>query len=384
MQVNILRFFNFGYFSMFSIFLSFLPLYLADEGISRTQIGALLGVGGVVSVFAQPMWGLVSDYKKTIKKVLLVIIGVSVVSGFCLFNASAPAAIVLLVIMMYVFCMPTDPLIESLNYQSAQRRGIPYGSIKMFGALGYATASLLIGYITDNAGMASIAFLFLGYGFVTFVTGFALQDVQAVNKPLRMKDLGGFLSERSTLVFLALVLLMAIPHRTNDTYIGLYIAELGGGMKLVGYAWFIMTISEVVCFAFVHRLLKPGRELGIIAVAGIIYAIRFGLTAIAGYPVVAVLLQALQGVTFVLFYTASVQYLYTIIPEQFKATGQTVLAVVFFGISGIFSSFAGGYLLETLGGANLYGIMACLSLIGAVVCLFIRREARQAGETSFK
>lgn len=376
-----LRLFNFGFFSMFSIFLSFLPLYLAEQGLTQSQIGVLLGLGGIVSVFTQPLWGLVSDYKKTIKKVLLVIIGVTVAAGFVLFQASAPVVIVLFVMMMYVFCMPTDPLIESLNYQTAELNGIPYGSVKMFGALGYATASLVVGYVTDGFGMASIAYLFLGYGFATFMLGFTLRDVRATSKPIRMKELGVFLKQRSTLVFLLLVLVMAIPHRTNDTYIGLYITDIGGSMRQVGYAWFIMTMTEVAFFAYVHRLLKPGRELRLIAIAGFIYVIRFMLTAIAAHPVAAVLLQALQGPTFVLFYTAAVQYLYTIIPEQFKATGQTILAVMFFGISGIVSSFVGGYLFETLGGSNLYGIMACLSLIGAFGCVWLLRPGYRVGRS---
>lgn len=384
MHIFRLRLFNFSFFSMFSIFLSFLPLYLSGEGLSQAQIGAILGLGGIVSVFTQPLWGLISDYKKTIKKVLLLIIGVSVAAGFCLFQASAPVMIVLLVMMMYIFCMPTDPLIESLNYQSAERKGIPYGSIKMFGALGYATASLIIGYVTDSLGMASIAYLFLGYGFVTFMLGFTLQDVKAANKPLRIKELGGFLSQRSTVGFLLLVLVMAVPHRANDTYIGLYIAEIGGSMKQVGYAWFIMTLAEVLFFAVVHRLLKPGRELRLIAAAGLVYTLRFLLTAVMHQPVAAVLLQALQGPTFVVFYTAAVQYLYTIIPEEFKATGQTILAVMFFGISGIVSSFVGGYLFEKLGGSNLYGIMACMSLVGAFCCLIMLRQGQKAGQPSGK
>ncbi|WP_372629934.1 MFS transporter [Cohnella sp.] len=65
--VNRLRVFNFLYFAMFALFLSFLPVYAAKVGISGTHIGFVLGVGSFVSIVSQPLWGMVSDRTKTIK-----------------------------------------------------------------------------------------------------------------------------------------------------------------------------------------------------------------------------------------------------------------------------------------------------------------------------
>lgn len=65
-----------------------------------------------------------------------------------------------------------------------------------------------------------------------------------------------------------------------------------------------------------------------------------------------------QGVTFVIFYVGAIQYLHTVVPQQWKSTGQTVLTVVFFGSSGIVGSSLGGWLMDEFGGAVLYRIMA--------------------------
>lgn len=58
-----LRLFNFSYFSLFAIFLSFLPVYLSNLGLPETEIGLMIGTGGFIGLFSQPFWGVVSDRK---------------------------------------------------------------------------------------------------------------------------------------------------------------------------------------------------------------------------------------------------------------------------------------------------------------------------------
>ncbi|HZG57952.1 MFS transporter [Paenibacillus sp.] len=379
MTIAKLRLFNFGYFSVFAMFLSFLPVYLAAGGLPESQIGLILAAGGIVGVFAQPFWGLVSDRARTIKKVLLPIFAFSLALGFVLFQTSSALAVGLLVGAMYFLFMPTDPLVESLNAQTALRKNFPYGSIRMFGALGYASASLLVGVVANHAGIQSLGYLFLGYGIATLLIGFATEDVSPSVTPLHINDMKKFLGRKETLSFFLLVFVLALPHRMNDIFIGMYIGELGGDLRTVGYAWSLMTAAEVAFFAFAHRLTKPGMELGTIAVAGALYVLRFALSAVVDSPAAVAALQLMQGVTFVLFYTSAIQYLYAIVPEPWRATGQTMLAVLFFGFSGILGSFFGGMVLERFGGDVLYGVMAALSAAGAILCLLLRRRAGKAG-----
>jgi len=366
--------FNFGYFSLFAIFLSFLPVYLSSRGISETGIGLLMGAGGIVGLVSQPLWGVVSDKRRTIKNVLILLLALSIGVGFATFQLTSLWALAIGVGLMYFLFMPTDPLMESLNFQVSQKIGVPYGSVRMFGAIGYATASFAVGIATDAFGLDAMAFLFAGYGFATLLIALRADDAPAPSKPLRWADLQRFLSRRESLAFFLLVLLVAVPHRTNDLFVGIHITALGGDYRTVGITWFVMTIAEVAFFGLAHRFVKPGRELGVIAFAAVLYVLRFALTSAADHPLAVVLLQLLQGVTFVLFYTASIQHLYSIVPEPWRATGQTILAVLFFGVSGIAASFLGGWIFDAFGGETLYRGMAAVSAIGAAYCFAVRRR----------
>ncbi|WP_231558792.1 MFS transporter [Brevibacillus thermoruber] len=369
LAVQFLRAYNFFYFSLLAVFISFLPVYLTFRGVSPAQIGVLIGMGSFVGILSQPLWGMVSDRYKTIKKIVLLTLGISVAVGFALFQSVHPAAFFLLVGAMYLFMLPTDPLTESLNYRVAEQHGLSFGAIRTFGAIGYASASLIVGFAVDRLGMERLSWVYGVYGLLAFAFCLAVPDAPASGKRLSFADLRRFFAYPATLRFFLLVLVAAIPHRTNDSFLGIFVQSLGGTSGMVGQAWFVAAISEVAFFALSAWLLRTGSEIKWITLAAGLYAVRYALCAVAADPIWVVYLQVMQGITFAVFYTATIQHLYRIIPEEWKATGQTVLAVLFFGISGIVGSIAGGWLFQHLGGSALYLGMAGVSLAGCLYSL---------------
>jgi Sugar phosphate permease len=371
-----LRTLNVFYFSLFALFISFLPVYASKIGISGTNIGLILGLGSAVCIVSQPVWGIISDKFRTIKKVLLLLFLLSALVGTLLFQSDELWLFTALVVLMNVVFLPSDALMETLNYQTSQREGISFGSIRTFGSMGFSVTSIVAGSLLKWWGIDSLAWIFLTAAVLTFALGLGVRDVPASSKPTAFKHLASFVLQKRTLAFFLLVLIVAIPHKMNDMYIGLYIEELGGNVQWTGFAWFTMTITETLLFAVSARLIKPGREGRVMAIAAGLYVVRFLLSSIADGALMLVLLQVLQGFTFVLFYVGSMQFLYSIVPEQWKSTGQTMLTLLFFGVSGIVGSTAGGWLFDEFGGAVLYRIMTGLALAGFLFSLVVIRRRR--------
>jgi len=370
----LLRLYNIAYFSVLAIFLSFLPIYLSSRSISPAQIGMIVGIGSLIGTVSQPIWGMISDRYKTLRRVILLALGISVALGAVLFQTAGATSLFILVGLLFFFLLPSDPLTESLNYRVAETCGVSFGSVRMFGAVGYAATSLLAGMVIEKTGMGSLTFLFVGFALAAFLVCFALPDAPAVSKPITFAELGRFLRNGRTLRFFFLVVLAATPHRTNDIFLGVYIQSLGGSSALVGQAWFLAAVSEAVFFALSGYWLRRGAEIRVITAAAAIYAVRYFLCYWVADPVWVVWLQLLQGITFAVFYSASIQYLYAIVPEEWRATGQTVLAVIFFGISGMIGSVVGGWLFGAYGGPHLYLLMAAFSLFGCLFSLFLWRK----------
>ncbi|MFH5184363.1 MFS transporter [Paenibacillus sp. TAB 01] len=364
-----LRAFNFLYFAMLAMFLSFLPVYLDAQGLTATRIGLIIGTGGIITIIAQPLWGIISDRSRTIKKVMLLLLVCSTIIGSMLYASGSFVLLLLFTMLLYFFLMPLDPLTESLNFQTGEAYGASYGSIRTFGAVGYAVMSLAVGYAMLYFGSRSLSFLFAVMGILSLIVCSSLADAPAAGKPVTFKSLRSFLSYRQTVWFLLLIFITAVPQRINDTFLGVYIRSLGGSPELVGQAWFFAAGSEILVFALSFWWLRKGKELLIISFSSVFYVTRFFISAWITDPQSLVLVQILQTFTFPVFYSAAIQYLYRIVPEEWRATGQTVLALLFFGVSGIAASYAGGWLYELLGGHTLYLVISSISLVGLLFSL---------------
>ncbi|OAB38411.1 MFS transporter [Paenibacillus glacialis] len=372
-QTTPLRAFNFLYFALLAMFIPFLPVYFDAQGLSPSQIGFIIGTGGIITIIAQPMWGMISDRTKTIRKVLLLLIVFASITGYLLYNTGSYTMLVVFAMLTYFFLMPIDPLTESLNFRISESAGINYGSIRTFGALGYAVMSLLTGYLMTQYGAHSLALLFAAVGVLCFIVMLPIPDAPVAAKPVTLKSLKKFLTGKETLLFLLLVFISSIPARMNDTFLGVYILELGGSPGLVGQAWFLAAGSEIVVFALSFWWLRKGKELILITIACGFYFIRFFISAWITDPHWLAYLQVLQILTFPIFYTAAIQYLYRIVPVEWRATGQTVLALLFFGVSGIIASYAGGALYEYFGGKTLFLSISVMSFVGMIFGLILYR-----------
>ena len=362
----LLKSYNFLFFGMLAMFIPFLPVYLQSTGLNTSEVGLIIALGGVVTVIAQPLWGMISDKLKTLRKIMLILVAMTAIFGYFLYQVDSFLLLVLLAMFVYFFLMPLDPLSESLTFTTTETNGISYGSVRTYGSLGYAILSLVIGYLTDWFGMGAIGLSFVVIGIICFAIVWNIPDVPSSSAPVTIDSLKKVLANKEMILFLILIFISSVPARMNDTFLGIHITTLGGENSLVGIAFFISGASEIVVFALSYMWLKQGKELQLITLAIFFYALRFFLTGFIDDPMMIVMIQALQMLTFPVYYTAAIQYLYRIMPREWRATGQTVLALLFFGVSGIISSYVGGIMYNNFGGSAFYYVIAAISFVAAL------------------
>ncbi|MEH7306996.1 MFS transporter [Neobacillus drentensis] len=100
-----------------------------------------------------------------------------------------------------------------------------------------------------------------------------------------------------------------IPHRLNDSILGLYLSELGSSKSQIGSAWMFASLSEVPIFAVSVFLFRKYHPVFLITIATILYTIRWGAYGYIQDPTIISVLQVSQGVTFALFFVASMEYI---------------------------------------------------------------------------
>src|SRR5690625_6051874 len=76
----------FNFYATNTIIVSFLPLYLQYKGLSGKEIGWVLAIGPLVSIFSQPFWGYMSDKYKTVKRIILLCALMLLITGLIFFQ----------------------------------------------------------------------------------------------------------------------------------------------------------------------------------------------------------------------------------------------------------------------------------------------------------
>ncbi|WP_026701172.1 MFS transporter [Salibacterium aidingense] len=357
-------------YSALTVMVGYAPIYFQFKGMTETQIGWLMAMGPLASVFAQPFWGYMSDKWKTIKRVLMICMGMAMGISLVFFQMNVLWSLMLFMFFLFLFLAPCTALGDSLTQKTVTQRGLNFGSIRMWGSMGFAITSLLTGILLEQFHPGFIFLPFLTCAAAAFSLIFFLRDAEPAKKPVTILHAVQFGLRKEVVIFLILLFFISIGHRANDSFLGLYIMELGGRESLVGRAWFIGVVSEAVVFFLSALWFRRFHPLVFIIIAGMLYASRWFIMGVADDPVYILWLQVFHGVTFGLMYFSSISYMTRIVPEELQATGHLLFITTFFGISGIAGALGGGWAMEQLGGSGLYVWLGIFSLAGAVFLIF--------------
>ncbi|WP_175615197.1 MFS transporter [Piscibacillus halophilus] len=356
----------FAFHATQTIIISYLPVYLQGKGLNGSEIGWVLAVGPFAAIISQPFWGYLSDKYKTVKKILLLcIIGLIIFSSI-FFSMNHFIWIMMIGFFFYFFATPIGALGDSLAQRRADEVGVSFGTIRTWGSIGFATSSLAIGLVLTFTGVEYMVWPYLTFAFIALFVTLRVQDVDVAKDPISFADVKKLLLNKPFILFLFFMMFLTISHRANDSFIGLYVTQLGGTNFIIGTAWFIGVISEAIVFATAGRWFRKYHTLIFVILAGAIYSVRWILYGFADSYWVVLALQFMHGLTFGVLYLASLDYVTRLIPKLTQSTGHLLFYAVFFGISGIIGSLIGGALIDVYGGSTLYFVLGTIAFAGTI------------------
>ncbi|PRO64446.1 MFS transporter [Alkalicoccus urumqiensis] len=363
----------FFFHASMTIMISYLPIYFQYLGLTGGEIGILLAVGPAASIAAQPFWGFMSDKWKTVKKILVLCLTGALAVGFVLFQMEHFFFILLALFFFFSFLSPGGGLGDSLAQKTAAERSISFGSIRMWGSLGFGSASLLGGYILDWIGIQHIYAVFAVFLATAVVFAALAPDSRPSKNPVHLSGALALLKEKKLLLFLLCVVMVSLTHRMNDSFIGLYIVELGGSESLIGAAWFIGVFTEALVFATSIYWAGRFHPLTFISAAAFLYVIRWALFSAADGPGFLLFVQVTHGLAFGIFYLTAFQFVSRLVPKELESTGHLLFISVFFGISGMTGAAFGGFFIDLFNVRNLYFLMTAIACLGFAGSLVYRR-----------
>ncbi|KWX77871.1 MFS transporter [Paenibacillus jilunlii] len=365
-----LKWFNFFLYGTVVLFSSFFPLYLQEVGMNKLEIGSLMSVGALVSIIANPFWGIWTDRYQNIRRIVLLMLTGTLVLSQVVFQANTYEMIYVSILFFYFFQGPLFAESNTMILSYIDGTKHRFSSFRLWGSLGWAFTAILAGPVIEWAGVSVLSYLFAALLCAAMISLIVLPrlDHSIGIAPLPFKGFRQIFYHPFFLSFIFFGILVSIPNTMNNTFVSLYITELGGSKTMIGLAVFLSSILEVAVLVLCDRYLKRSIPvlLGWLALVSALFVLRWWLMADATTPLQVAFIQILHCVTFGGFFYVGTRLTMLLVPKPYRSSGQALYTLTWSGISGIMGGVLGGWLYQYLGAQSMYLSGVFLSLIGTL------------------
>jgi len=346
---NLSTFYFFFYVTIGS-YIIYLPRTLENLGYTSLQIGIVFSTIPLVR-FILPFLFL-KKFKLT-NKIFLFSLSISLLSAILFyFTIKDFYLFVFSNLLSGIGISLTLPYIELMTLEKLGNR---YGKSRLYGSIGFIIISLVLARFIK--GYQIILNFYLVATIIYII--FALLITKKEKKREReRKESNDKLVFSKNIGFWITIFLVQVSFGGYYNFFTIYELKNGISINIISYLWAFSVICEIIILYFQNYLLKDNNLMKIIRFSIIITIIRWLILYFLPTVVIASFIsQALHAISFALYYTATVLYLYKIYPSNRLA--MLFLSGISYGAGGLVGSLIAGITY----GKNLFLISAIIALI---------------------
>lgn len=378
---------------------SFAAVFLQSRNFDNTQIGIVLSLAAILSIFLQPLIASFADKtsKVTLRQIVIAFMAIIFAMAFVLYIAPGSFWLIAILYVLINACTYTlNPLNNSLALEY-MNQGVPmnYGLARGTGSVAFAVMSLFLGQLVNLLGPDILLLTFLlSFCFtitaVVFFKAKLPESTQSVDlnptslnsvteNPGKDKSgpsgIGTFLVKYKTyLLFLVGVAMIFYSHNLINTYLINIIENVGGNSKDLGISLAIAAAFELPAMAGFILLEKRFKCNHLVIISAFFFFLKSLLTWLSPNVGMVYVSMAFQLVSFALFTPASIYYVNSMMDPHDRVKGQATLAVATTGIAGSIANITGGKILDTLGVSDMLMLGTIVTVIGFFIVTFTTKQ----------
>lgn len=358
--------FYFLYFAALGIFVPFFPLYLESLGITAQAIAVLLALGPLSRFFFPALWGLWADRAGHHKLLILLSLGGACAGFALLLTARSFAAIAFAVFAYGFFLAPAVPLVEGMVQEESEGRRFAYGSVRLWGSLGFILTTLLYGRLLDRYSETVVVTGILALSILNVLPAAALPGT-LTTVPHPPHSLRQALFRPATLRFLAATTLMQASHGAYYAYFSLHLDRHGYSRTAIGAYWTLGVAAEILMMIGSARLLAREGPMRLISTCLLAAVLRWAMLALGTGALLLAVGQLLHALSFGLFHVAAVSATHRLFPEALRSSGQSLYNAMTYGLGNLIGLLGCSLLVGPLGVDGLFGLSAGIALAALLV-----------------
>jgi PPP family 3-phenylpropionic acid transporter len=342
---------------------------MESRGLAAEQIGLLFGCATAARLISAPLAGRFADATNALRMTLALFCVATAVATLGYLAASGFWPLFGVGLLHAVALAPTTNIADAIAVSAARRHAFEYGWVRGSASAAFIAASVAAGAAVHTFGLPIIVVLQAALMMTVPILLMAVPAVSAEPLEHKIDRQGVRLLLRSALfrrVVLAAALVLG-SHALHDTFSVIRWTNAGISPQTASLLWSLAVASEVFVFFLAGPwLLQRVSPPMAIAVAAVVAALRWLVSAATVDIAALVLIQPLHGVTFALLHLACMRLLGEHVPAHLAATAQAVYGAVTAALT-----IASGWVYGAFG-SGAFALMAGVCLAALPVALSIR------------
>ncbi|NLD72759.1 MAG: MFS transporter [Chloroflexi bacterium] len=345
---------------------SYLTLYFRRVGLTNAEIGILLAVQPLAMLVAGPGWSLLADRFGIRNRLLTLVLGLSPLPYLAMMATTQFSGLLALTVLSSVTMAPVNPLMDSAALAGLGAERHRYGSVRLWGSVGYAPVAWGTGLLIQAFDIRLIFVLTAVLTLSACLVSLRLtQDREALPTAVG-HALGTLLRHPGWLGVMSSYFVAMVLQGVAYGFANLYMDQLGASEGLMGFAQALSSVGQILVMATVlpRALLRWGSE-RLLIVSLLFYGAKLGIWVVAPHPWAVGLSQLLNGVSFGAAAVAAVDYAARNAPPGLEVTSQSIATGLVSGLGRAAGSSLGGALYDGAGPRATFGLFTALGVLAA-------------------
>ena len=368
------RVLQFAYWAGAAFLVPYLSLYYRAAGLSGFEIGLQAALYAVLSLLLGPVWGAVSDRTRRPRLILQISLLGAALSALVLGRQVGLLPITLATAAYGIFGSGCWTLIDVVIVHQIRNTGVGYGSVRLWGSLGWTAVVWLAGeWIQRTSLWTGFVGYFLGAAVTVLVAALVPEPELEPHTGSRTAFARSILG-RAPLVWLAgglLVLLIAEvgPFR----FLTLYTVDLGGREGLAGLAMAIGALLEWPMMLAADRLVARLQAPRVLELSALVWATCWAVGAVIPSAPFIILVVILNSAGYTLYAVGMVNAVMRHARPEQAGEALGFYSVTLRSLAELIGGPLGGWGYDAATGRGMFALSAG---IGVAAWALLRRVTR--------
>ena len=378
-ELTLTRLYYFLYMGGSGFINPFINLFYISLGLNGKQIGTIASTSAVVGLLAAPI--ITHQIKKQpgARSYLQLILLAGALGYAMIARQTSFLPILFIIIMLALLVSSAAPISDSLAVVMSKSTGVGYGSLRVFGSLGWIVMVPISGFLIQNlgyqAGFSGFSLAWICAAVMLFWIApkyFSVQTSPQIARPSLQQAARKIIQNRALLGFALGLVAITFLNNGVAQFENVYLSDLGASKQVISIAGIMSAMIELPFMVLSDRIMRRTGAHKLLMISLVLTL--FGRLAVLAFPsIITIMMVRFVGGMGFSFYTVS---FIGLISSQTEAneTG-TILAlytVTLAGLVNVLASPISGAIYDAFGGRWLYAFAAAGYLI-ATLSLWVNR-----------